>query len=177
MIKKGYEMQKILISLMILMQMVNASGGILPVKWPTKTNLQRKVEKSYPVKLKEKIKKVKLPVLLPKAYVFSQKMSIVSDKNYYTITIFFKGANLMVSGDRTYQLEMRDIDAKSQKMLKRVKQKFTRSEGMMVTDFSRYGVNYSLTLECDNFNQDKRCSNSDFLKKAYRDLVLVGGKR
>ena len=170
-------MQKILISLMILMQIVDASGGILPVQWPAKTNHQQKIEKSYPLKLKEKIKKVKLPVLLPKAYIFNSKMSIVADKNYYATTIFLKGANLMVSGDKSYQLEMRDIDVKSQKMLKRVKQEFTRSEGMMTTDFSRYGVNYSMTLECDNFNQDKRCANSDFLKKAFRDLVLVGGKR
>ena len=177
MIKKGYEMQKILISLMILMQTVNAGGGILPVKWPNKTNLQRKVEKSYPPILKEKIKKVKLPVLLPKAYIFNQKMSIVTDKNYYAITIFLKGANIMISGDKTYQLEMRDIDVKSQKILKRVKQEFVHSEGMMITDFNRYGVNYSMMIECDNVKRDKRCANDIFLRKAYRDLVLVGGKR
>ena len=177
MIKKGYEMQKILISLMILLQVINAEGGILPVKWPQKTNLQQKIEKSYPASLKAKIKKVKLPVLLPKAYIFNRKMSIVTDKNNYTITIFLKGANLMISGDKTYQLEMRDIDVKSQKMLKRVKQEFINSEGMMVTDFSRYGVNYSMMLECDNIKRDKRCTNDTFLRKAYRDLVLVGGKR
>ncbi len=170
-------MQKILISLMVLIQMVNASGGVLPVEWPTKTNLQQKIEKSYPAELKKKIKKVELPVLLPKAYIFNQKMSIVAEKNYYAITIFFKGANLMVSGDRSYQLEMRDIDVKSQKMLKRVKQEFIRSEGMIVTDFSRYGVSYSMQLECDNFEEDKRCANDKFLRKLYRELVIVGGKR
>ena len=170
-------MQKILIILMILMQMVNAGGGILAVEWPSKIKLQQKLEKNYPVLLKKKIKKVKLPVLLPKSYIFNQKMSIVTNANYYAITIFLKGANIMISGDKTYQLEMRDIDVKSQKMLKRVKQEFLNSEGMMITDFSRYGVNYSIMLECDNFKQDKRCTNDEFLKKSYRDLVLVGGKR
>ena len=83
----------------------------------------------------------------------------------------------MISGDKSYQLEMHDIDVKSQKMLKRVKQEFIRSEGMIVTDFSRYGVNYSMQLECDKFEEDKRCLNDKFLRKLYQELVIVGGKR
>ena len=176
-IKKDIKMFKVLIFIMTSLLMLHADGGVLSVQWPSKNHLQEKIQKSYPVSLTDKIKKVTMPVLLPKSYIFNQKMSIVSDKNFYSITIFLKGANLVISGDKSYQLEMRDIDVKSQKILKRVQQEFITSEGMMMTDFNRYGVNYSMMLECDNFEQDKRCANDDFLRKAYRDLVLVGGKK
>ena len=170
-------MQKLFIGLVVWVVMLSAEGGILSVKWPKKNSVQQKIEQETPSALRKKIEEVTLPVLLPKSYLRNQKMSIVAEKNYYAITIFFKGANLMVSGDRSYQLEMRDIDVKSQKMLKRVKQEFIRSEGMIVTDFSRYGVSYSMQLECDRFEEDKRCVNDNFLRKLYRELVIVGGKR
>ena len=170
-------MQKILILLIATIVMLNAGGGILLVKWPKKSNLQSKIEKSYPIVLKEKIKEVALPVLLSKPYIFNQKMSIVADKNFYAITVFLKGANLMISADKTYQLGMKDIDKKSQKMLKHSQQKFINAEGMMITNFTRYGVNYSMQLECDDFQKDKRCTNDKFLKQLYRELVVVGGKR
>jgi len=170
-------MFKLLVLLTTSLLILNAEGGILSVQWPHKNTLQEKSQKTYPSALKNNIKNVELPILLPKAYIFNQRISVVADKNFYSITIFLKGANLVISADKSYQLEMKDIDVKSQKILKKVKQEFINSEGMMITDFSRYGINYSMMLECDAFQQDKRCANDAFLKKAYRDLVLVGGKR
>ena len=170
-------MQKLFIMLVVWVVMLSAEGGVLSVNWPEKNRVQQKIEQEIPLVLRKKINEVTLPVLLPKSYLVNQKMSIVTEKNYYAITIFFKGANLMVSGDRSYQLEMKEIDKKSQKMLKRTKQAFIHAEGMMVTDFNRYGVSYSMQLECDRFEEDKRCVNDAFLRKLYRELVMVGGKR
>jgi len=170
-------MQKLFIGLVVWVVMLNAEGGILSVKWPEKNRVQQKIEQEIPLILKQKINEVTFPVLLPKSYLLNQKMSIVAEENYYAITIFFKGANLMISGDRSYQLEMKEIDKKSQKMLKQSRQEFIHAEGMMITDFNRYGVSYSMQLECDRFEQDKRCANNEFLRKLYRELVMVGGKR
>ncbi len=170
-------MQKMFIGLVLWVVMLSAEGGILSVKWPKKNSVQQKIEQETPSALQKKIEEVTLPVLLPKSYLRNQKMSIVVEKNYYAITIFFKGANLMISGDRSYQLEIRDIDMKSQKMLKRVKQEFVHSEGMIIADFSRYGVSYSMQVECDRIEEDKRCVKDEFLRKLYRELVIVGGKR
>lgn len=170
-------MKKTLISLITLVVILSANGGILSVQWPQKSSVQEKIQKDTPMVLKDKIKDVKLPVLLPKSYIVKQKMSVVAEKNYYAITIFLKGANLMISGDKTYQMQMKDIDKKSQKMLKQSRQEFINAEGMMITDFSRYGVNYSMQLECDEVERDKRCSDDKFLREIYRQLVIVGGRR
>jgi hypothetical protein len=170
-------MQKLFIMLVVWVVILSAEGGVLSVKWPEKNRVQQKIEQEIPLALRKKINEVTLPVLLPKSYLRNQKMSIVAEKNYYAITIFFKGANLMVSGDRSYQLEMKEIDRKFQKMLKQRREAFIHAEGMMITDFSRYGVSYSMQLECDRFEEDKRCTNDEFLRKLYRELVMVGGRR
>jgi len=154
-----------------------AEGGLLSVEWTKSTPQQQKIQRAYPDVLKKGIAEVTLPVYLPKSHIFNKKMSIVSDPNYYAITLFFKGATLLISGDRTYQQKVKSGATQMKAMMKRTAMKFIHAEGMMTTDFNRNGVNYSLMMECDFPDKDKRCKESSFLQNIYNDLIIVGGKR
>jgi hypothetical protein len=152
------------------------AGGLLEVTWPKQTTQQEKATQSHPKALKERVKSIKLPVYLPKHYINS-KISIVSDKNFYTTTIFLKGASLMISGDRTYQQKVKEEGENLKAKMKKIDAKFIHAEGMMSTSFNRHGVNYTLMIECDAPNQDRRCKKSQFLKQIYTNLLLIGGSR
>ena len=156
---------------------LKASGGVLEVNWPKAKSQHEKIKRAYPTVLKKATNSITLPIYIPRFYVYDKTMSIVSDKNFYTITIFLKGATLMVSGDRTYQQKVTSANKQFQKMMKASPITFTQAEGMMTTDFNRHGVNYALVLECDSPKSDKRCTQETFLKQIFNGLIIVGGKR
>jgi len=167
---------RFILTLLMIFGFVNA-GGVLDVEWPKLTKQHQKTMKSYPKVLKEGIKEVRLPVYLPRYYIYEDGISVISDKNFYAITIFLEGASLMVTGDRTYQQKVKSGGKQLKAKMKAVDAKFIRAEGIMSTNFNRHGVNYSLVLECDSPKKDKRCQENSFLRKLYNGLVLVGGKR
>ncbi|MCH9741449.1 MAG: hypothetical protein K0U38_11520 [Epsilonproteobacteria bacterium] len=170
-------MKTLLTFSMVMLTLLNADGGILEVKWPKVDAQHQKVQKAYPEILRKGIAEVKLPVYLPKSYIYNQKMSIIGDENYYAITLYLKGATLFISGDRTYQQKVVSGANKLKTIMKASKVAFNHAEGMMMTDFNRHGVNYTLSLECDLPANDKRCNEEAFLRKIYSELTIVGGKR
>ena len=152
-------------------------GGVLEVEWPKPNKQHQKSMKAYPKALKNKIKNTALPVYLPRYYIYKKEMTIVSDKLFYTASIPLQGATLMITGDRTFQQKINSKAKQLKANLKAIDAKFIRAEGIMSTSFNRHGINYSLAIECDSPNQDKRCTEDKFLKKVYSELVLIGGKR
>ncbi len=59
-------------------------------------------------------------------------MSIVSNPNFYAITIFLEKARLMISGDRTYQRKIISSDKKLKLKMKSLTNKFIRAEGITI---------------------------------------------
>jgi len=169
-------MRLILTLLIISFSLLNANGGLLKVNW-SKTVVNQQKLQVLPKVLKDGIKNVTLPVYIPKYYIYEKNMSIVSDANFYAITIFLDRATLMISGDRTYQEKVVSKGKNLKAKMKAVINRFIQSEGMMSTDFHKNGVNYSLVVECDAPNSDPRCIDETFLKRVYAGLILVGGKR
>jgi len=169
-------MRSILTLLIISFGMLHANGGLLKVDWSKTVSTQQKLQ-HLPKVLKDSIKNVTLPVYIPKYYIYEKNMSIVSDANFYTITIFLDRATLMISGDRTYQEKIVSKGKNLKAKMKAVTNRFIQSEGMMSTDFHKNGVNYSLVVECDAPKSDPRCIDEIFLKRVYAGLILVGGKR
>ncbi len=104
-------------------------------------------------------------------------MGVVADKNFYTISFFIDQAIVMVSGDRTFQETISTSDANFQKVIKPSSVEFIEDEGIMSVDFNRHGVNYNLSIECDDYKTDKRCKEEDFLRNLYNRLVMIGGKK
>ena len=177
-------MKHILIALLLISTLTHASG-ILEVDWSsvktldeqnTTTN-KRRSRLTVPESLKEQILNIEMPVYFPKDKLNSKDMSIVTDTNFYAVTIKLDNAYLMISGDKTYQAEITTSKANMKKAIEGYDRKYIVSEGSVNIDFRRHGVNYMLTVECDKPQTDKRCKNSTFLKSEYKKLVVIGGKR
>ncbi|HHH19037.1 MAG TPA: hypothetical protein ENK86_00780 [Campylobacterales bacterium] len=169
-------MKRYLMMLAISGLMLDADGGLLEVEWPKVDKQQTQMQKAYPPALREKIRDVTLPVYLPSAYIYNQRMSVVAEENFYTVTLYLDKARLMISGDRTYQESVAKADPTFTKMMKSQSVEFVHAEGMMMSDFNRHSVNYSLVLECDEPETDTRCTEV-FLRGVYDQLIIVGGKR
>ncbi len=161
-----------------MMTLARAESGVLTINWAELNQQQAQISarrSPYPSLLTEGIGKTTLPVYLPASHAYDNNMSVVADKNFYTITFFLNGATLIISGDKSYQQSMtQDTQAQAIQQATQT-QRFVRAEGMMTTDFNRYGANYSLLLECNKPDEDQRCLEDNFLKQRYQELILVGG--
>lgn len=160
------------------MTLARAESGVLTINWVELNQQQTQISarrSPYSSLLTEGIRNTTLPVYLPASHAYDKNMSVVADKNFYTITLFLDSASLIISGDKSYQQSMVQ-DAQAQAIQQATQtQRFIRAEGMMTSDFNRYGANYSLMLECDKPDEDQRCLQSDFLMQRYQELILVGG--
>jgi len=169
-------MRLILTLWIVSFSLLNANGGLLKVDWSKTVAHQQKLQR-LPKVLKDGIKNVTLPVYMPRYYIYEKNISVVSDANFYAITIFLDRATLMISGDRTYQEKIVSKDKNLKAKMKAISNKFIQSEGMMSIDFHRNGVNYSMVVECDAPKSDPRCTDERFLRRVYAGLVFIGGKR
>ena len=168
---------RLLLLTVFLFSSLYGESGILEITWPKPNAKHQKPSIPYPSVLTKGIKNTKLPVYLPTSYVYDKNMAVVSEKDFYTISFILKDATLMVSGDRTYQESVSKDDPKFQALAKTSsKIEFIQEEGMMSADFNRHGVNYSLLVECDDPETDKRCTQEGFLKDIYTRLIMVGGQ-
>ena len=167
---------RLLLTVLLLISYLNAESGILNIKWPKPNLRQQKPSNPYPDILTKGIKDTKLPVYVPSTYAYDKRMSVVADKNFYTISFFIDRAIVMVGGDRTFQESISTSDAKFEEVIKPSDIKFIEDEGIMSTDFNRHGVNYTLSIECEDYKTDKRCKEEGFLRNLYNRLIMVGGK-
>jgi len=167
---------RLLLIVPFLFSLLNADSGILDIKWPKPNTKQQKPSIPYPKVLIEGIKDVKLPVYIPNSYAYDKNMVVVADNNFYTISFLFKGATIMISGDKTFQ-ESVSNNPKFKAMLKATPPvTFEQEEGIMTAEFNRHGVNYSMAIECDNPNIDERCKETKLIKELYNRLIMVGGR-
>ena len=173
--KQGVTM-RILLIIPLLCSLLSADSGILDIKWPKPNAQHQKPTTPYPQVLIEGIKDVNLPVYIPNSYAYDKNMIVVADKNFYTISFLFKGATIMITGDKTYQ-ESVSNNPEFKAILKATPPViFEQEEGIMTAEFNRHGVNYSMSIECDNPDKDDRCKETTLIKELYNRLIMVGGR-
>ncbi|HHD82421.1 MAG TPA: hypothetical protein ENK82_04905 [Campylobacterales bacterium] len=166
-----------LLLMMITYSFVWAGGGVLEIVWPKQSQTQQKSKANYPKVLKEGIKEVRLPVYLSSQYIYDKSMVVVANEDFYSISFTLEGASVLFEGDRTYQEAVTPDNPEFQKIAQKLKAvEYSKSEEMMIAQYSRHGANYTISVECDNPQRDERCTQEKFIRKLYQSLVLVGGR-
>ena len=157
---------------------LSAGGGILDVDWSSVAPKgQQKASAPYPKVLTEGIKEVHLPVYLSSAYIYDKSMTVVADKDFYTISIDLKDAVVTFQGDKTFQESVAPTNPEFQKITKSsAPVEYVLAEGIMSAIFNRHGVNYMINIECDEPKKDKRCKESTLISTLYNSLTMVGGR-
>ncbi|CAA6823559.1 MAG: Unknown protein [uncultured Sulfurovum sp.] len=157
--------------------LLNGGGGVLDVNWSTIQKTQQKSMAAYPKVLVDGIKKVKFPVYLSSNYAYNKEMSVVADKYFYAISFNLDKAMVLFEGDRTFQ---ESVDANSpefKKIIEKLKPvEFSQSEGVRIASYQRHGVNYSISVECEQPDKDKRCTEETFVKALYSSIIMTGGQ-
>ena len=166
-----------LLFFMILSYSFLSAGGVLDVDWGSIDKSQQKSTATYPSVLREGIKNVRLPVYLTKNHAYDKNMVVVADANFYSISVEIEGAFLLFEGDKTFQVSVNHANPEFQKIVQNlVPVKYEESEGMMMAEFSKHGVNYSITIECESPKKDKRCTQTTLIESLYNGLTMVGGR-
>lgn len=155
-----------------------SAGGVLDIKWPEPNAAHQKPSTPYPQVLVDGIKEVRLPVYLPTSYAYNENMVVVSDQYFYSISIDLEGASILFEGDRTFQEIVSPSNPEFQKIMQKSKPvEFSKSEEVMVAEFNRHGANYAISVECEQRDTDKRCTEENFVRSLYNSIIMVGGKR
>ncbi|CAA6799568.1 MAG: Unknown protein [uncultured Sulfurovum sp.] len=169
---------RLIFSTLLTCTLLNAGGGVLDVDWSSIDQSQQKVTAPYPKVLLEGIKNVKLPTYLSSSYAYNENMTVVADKYFYSISFDLNGATVLFEGDRTFQESVSPSNPEFQKIMQKTKPvEFSRSEEIMMAEYQRHGANYTISVECDKPNTDKRCTEEGFIRGLYGSLTMVGGKR
>ena len=73
-----------------------AESGVLEINW-SKLNGSKSLVSArrapYPKVLTQGVREVTLPVYLPASLAYHKEISVVADKNFYTLTLKLKGAD------------------------------------------------------------------------------------
>ena len=165
--------------LFILSFSMLSAGGVLDVDWSSVApkSGQQKSSAPYPKVLTEGIKEVHLPVYLSSRYIYDKSMTVVADKNFYTISIDLENAVVTFQGDRTFQESVSPSNPEFQKIAKSsAPVEYVLAEGIMSATFNRHGVNYMINIECDEPKKDKRCKETTLISALYNSLTMVGGR-
>jgi len=169
---------RLIFFILLSLSLLNAGGGVLEVDWSSiSKGQQEKSSAVYPTVLTEGIKNVHLPVYLTKSYAYEKNMVVVADGEFYSISFELEGASVVFEGDKTFQESVSPSNPEFQKIVQETSSvEYVESEGMSVAEFNRHGVNYSVTVECENLKTDKRCTQKNFIQSLYNGLVMVGGR-
>lgn len=168
---------RLLLITIFLFSSLHSESGILDVQWPKINPKQQKPSIPYPDVLTKNINNTKLPVYIPSSYAYDTNMSVIAMENFYTISFLLDGATVGITGDKTYQERVPATNSEFKSIMKASPPvEFIRAEGMMTAEFNRHGVNYSMVIECDTPNNDERCTQTTFIQKLYKRLIMVGGR-
>jgi len=168
---------RLLLIVLFTFSSLSADSGILDIKWPKPNTKHQKPSMPYPDILTKGIKDVKLPVYLPNSYAYDKSMIVVADNSFYSISFLFKGATIMVSGDKTYQESVTNNPEFTAMLKASPPVSFEQEEGIMTAEFNKHGVNYSIAIECDKPNTDERCTDTKLIKELHSRLIMVGGSK
>ena len=156
-------MIRLIVLTLLLFSSLYAQSGILDIEWPKPNPQHQKPSVPYPDVLTKKIVNTKLPVYIPTSYAYDANMTVVTTENFYTISFQLEGASVSITGDKTYQQSVPATNAEFQAIMKASPPvEFIRAEGMMMAQFNRHGVNYSMVIECNKPDSDKRCTEIYF---------------
>jgi hypothetical protein len=167
------------LTISLTISMVSAEPKVLVIDWPVTLKLKSGLtvlsarSVPYPSGLVDKANAVHLPVYVPSTYAYQETLQMIGESDFYTVTVPLSVATVFIAGDRTYQ---QDSAATTSVSTPAKEMSFVRAEGMVSVDFNRHGANYTLSIECDQPDDDQRCTQTDFLQRVYADLVMVGGQ-
>jgi hypothetical protein len=168
---------RLLFVILFFISSLCADSGILDIQWPKPNAQHQKPSTPYPAVLTQGIKEVKLPVYIPNTFAYDEKMTVVADENFYTISFSLQGASVAISGDKTYQESISSPNPEFKKIMKSSPPvAITQAEGIMSAEFNRHGVNYAIEIECDSPKKDTRCTQPTLINELYSRLIMVGGR-
>lgn len=120
---------------------------------------------------------VRVPVLVVGSGPVRAAPRLQEQTNSYVAFYSLDGANLSVMGTST-SIVPGVGSALAQQVVSNDQNsgRFEKSEDSSDFDFTRFGANYVLRLSCVKEN-DKRCTERQFLQQVSNSLIVVGGKK
>lgn len=118
-----------------------------------------------------------IPVLVPNVEQMLQSAAIFTGEDWVTTAHDGPGYTVEIFGTRR-AVSHPHIEVHELERVVEGRPLFTRSEGVPFVSFTRFGVAYRISIECDAGPSDERCQEFDTVTELFDGLVVVdGGQR
>ena len=125
---------------------------------------------------REAVAQSDVPVLLPASRAaLDDTRSVIAGPGWYTAQLSYDGVHVSLFG--TQLAERWPVDVPDEQRVREGQPQITSSEGIPSIAFTRFGVSYSLDIECDLGPSDERCTTFDLLHETFNSLAVAGPTR
>ena len=122
----------------------------------------------------DKLSKAQMPVLLPSDNALLEKVTHYSVREHgYSASLAPQGHHIYVAGIRTvHEYPQIELDEAGDKLLEQP-YRISRTHQIVTLSFSRFGVGYTIDVECAKPMDDTRCTEDGYIEKLYESLALL----
>lgn len=149
---------------------------LMPIDWTSAHAARRSLP--LPIAARAKVDQARQPVLLPTIDGLTADASVTVGQGWHVVAFSNGGAHLQIQG--SHRAHIRPALAAEQRAagmgdLNASAPRVSQMHGIYTLSFERFGVSYSLDLECAS-HTDPRCADAAYLMTLFDSLVVVGGR-
>jgi hypothetical protein len=122
-----------------------------------------------------------LPVLLPAEPALIRSVRLFIEPNSYSATGDIGRANVAIYGTHVFRSRAPDdpiaraaAAAPRETLANGLQVRVTTEESGITLTFARWGAAYLISIECEDINADKRCSDPGFIKSLAEKMAIAG---
>lgn len=129
-----------------------------------------------PAKLRPAVDAIALPVLLPRAPALLAGARLVAGAGWYAASMDAGGAQVTLHAFGRAHVRPELLAEQKAAGFGTGAPRISRTEGIVSLAFERFGVAYTLDVECQAPTTDPRCADGLFLMEVLDDLAVLGGR-
>ncbi len=118
---------------------------------------------------REQVDRSAVPVLLPNRTGLLESVRVITSAHWYSASMREQGLNVVITGNRK-AVVWPHLEREHPNGLAAYQ---TAAHGIRTVSFKRFGVAYSLHIECDAVENDERCREPAFLWTLHRTLAVA----
>lgn len=115
-----------------------------------------------------------VPVLIPSGESFVESAAVYTGADWVSTQHRGEGVSVEVFGTRR-AFAHPEVAVHELERIAEERPLITRSEGVPFISFTRFGVAYQMSVECEAGPDDPKCAEFDYLRQVYDSLAIVGG--
>lgn len=147
------------------------------IDWKAAAEYRQLAVEDVPAEPRRSLGESPVPVLLPDDPEALEGVDATVTEHWYAAILEVDGREVTIEGDRVVRrvddLELPEAGEKQAAEQFHV----TQTHGVMTVTFTAFGAGYTVDIECNQVDEQGRCTNESFALEVANRLAVLGGER